>query len=290
MSIKRENKTKYIFIELLGITFLASSGIFIRKSSLPPINIGLWRIIFAIPFLFIIAYRDLKNYNKKYIPFMILTGLFLSGDIVFYNNAMLMTSLANTNLFTNLTAFFVVPVSWFIFKEKIPRFYLVGLIIAITGVFILVTGKAEPTKSNYIGDVCALIACLFYSSFSISIYKLCEKVPGTVIMFYGAFGTAVGLAIAALFTEGIKLPVTSGDILCSLGLALFVQCIGHNTIAYCQGFLNINIASAVKLLQPVIAAIISMIVFNEKLTIKEMIGIVIVILGVYICKKQYSKN
>lgn len=288
--VKRENKTKYILLEILGVCFLASAGIFIRKSSLSPINIGLWRMIFSIPLLFVFAFREFKNFNKKYIPIMVACGLFLSGDIVFFNIAMIHTSLANTNLLTNLTAFIVVPVSFFLFKEKVPKLYILGLFIAITGIYILVTGKASPDKSSYLGDLCAAIACIFYSAFSISLYKLREQIPSTIILFFGSFGTVIGLFFAALFLEGIQIPTTSGDIMCSLCLALFVQSIGHNVVGHTQGFLNINIASAVKLLQPGIAAIYSALIFKELLTVKEIIGMFIVIAGVYICKRQYSKK
>ena len=55
----RTNQTRFVFLELLAVAFLASAGIFVRGSSLSPINTGLWRMILALPFLFFLARKDL---------------------------------------------------------------------------------------------------------------------------------------------------------------------------------------------------------------------------------------
>lgn len=284
----RKNDTKDIFLEILAVCFLASAGLFVRKSALSPINTGLWRIILATPFLFVLSYKELKTLNKKKIFLAFLSGIFLAGDLTFFNLSLVMTSLANTNLLTNLTAFIIVPVSYFIFKEKIPKFYLVGLMITIVGVVILITGKKVPSTSNYVGDIFAMCACIFYSLFFLVTYRLRNEMSGSLIMFIGAFGTMLVLIFSAFFIEGLQAPKNINDFLILLGFALFMQVIGQNLLAHCQGKISVNLSSVITLMQPVIAAIYSLIFFKETLSIKEIIGIIIVIVGVYICKKQYE--
>lgn len=287
MYSNRENNTKYVILELIAIAFLASAGIFVRNSSLSPINIGLWRMIIAIPFLFVLAFKDLKGINKKDFWISVLSGVFLAGDLIFFNVSLVKTSIANTNLLTNMTAFIIVPVSYFIFKEKVPKFYLVGLIISIIGVVILILGKANPTKSNYIGDLCAITACIFYSLYILTTYKLRDRMSSSAILFIGAFGTIITLFVVASLTEGIQVPNTLNEWGLLLGFSLCMQVIGQNLLAHCQGKIAVNLSIAITLLQPVFAAIYSFILFDEKLSITEIIGMAIVILGVYICKRQY---
>src|SRR5574344_1905314 len=149
----RSNKTKYVLLELLAVSFLATGGIFVKFSSLGPINTGFYRVLFSLPILFLLAYKDLGQLKKKDILILLLSGVFLAGDVSLWNLSFSYTSVANANLFANLTPFTVVPVSYFLFKEKLPKFYLAGALIAIAGVVILVLGKANPTNSNYIGDL-----------------------------------------------------------------------------------------------------------------------------------------
>ncbi|MBR1453863.1 MAG: DMT family transporter [Lachnospiraceae bacterium] len=285
---KRKNQTKNVLIELIAVLFLASAGIFVRRSTLSPINTGLWRMIFALPFLFILAFKDLMKISGKDIILSIFSGIFLAGDLVFFNLALVNTSMANTNLFTNLTAFIIVPVSHFVFKEQISKNYLIGLFITLAGVALLVLGKNSPSSSNYIGDLCAVGACIFYSFYMLTTYRLRDRLESSVILFIGAFGTIIALLIVCGIREGLQYPKTLGEFLNLLLFAICMQVIGQNLLAYCQGKISINLSIAITLLQPGIAAIYSFLFFGERLTIMELCGMAVVVTGVYICKRQFS--
>lgn len=290
MSTARKNKTKYIFIEILAICFFASNGLFVRHSTLSSINVGLWRMLLALPFLFVMAFKYLKKLKLKDILLMLVCGACLAGDIIFFNYSLTRTTMANSNLIANLTSFVIVPVSYFIFKEKIPKYYLVGLIIAIIGVVILILGKANPSKSNYIGDLLAGVSCIFYASYLLFSYRLRDRIESSAIMFVGSIGSIIVLAIAASFTGGIQAPSSIKEFCNLLGLALSMQVVGHTLFGYCQGMVSANLSSAVTLLQPAVAAVFSFLMFSERLTMKEILGMIIVIIGVYICKRQYDSK
>lgn len=284
----RENKTKDVIFELFAVAFIGTCGIFVRNSLLPPISTGMWRIIFAMPFLFLLALKNIKNINLKDFLLMLLSGAFLGADLIFFNISLLNTSIANTNLITNLTALIVVPFSFYFFKEKIPKLFLPGAIITILGVFILIFGKESPTQSNYKGDLLAGLCCIFYSGFFLTTYKLREKFKSTVIMFFGSIGSLLVLGITSILVEGIYYPKSMEEFMPLFLLAIFVQVCGQSLLAYCQGKISVNLSSIITLLQPVIASIYSLLLFGEKLSIMEMIGIVIVIFGIYFVKKQFN--
>lgn len=91
-----------------------------------------------------------------------------------------------------------------------------------------------------------------------------------------------------MLTEGIQIPHGMGELWPLLGLTLCLQVIGHNLLAHCQGRLNVNLSAIICLCQPVIASVYSFIIFSEMLSVKEVIGIMIVMVGVYLVKVQYS--
>lgn len=290
MKIKeRRNETKDIFLELIAIAFLATGGIFVKLSLLPPINTGFYRVLFSLPLLFPLAYKNLKYLAKKDILILLLAGCFLAGDAALWNLSFTYTSVANANLLTNLTPFTVIPISYILFKEKIPKFFFVGTIITLIGVFILLGGKTSPNFLNYFGDFLAICASFFYASFLLISYRLRDRIESSVIMFVSGFGSAITLFISAIFVEEIQIPDGFNELWPLLGLTLCLQVIGHNLLAHCQGKINVNLSAVICLTQPAVASIYSLFIFSETISLNEFLGIAIVMIGVYLVKAQYKK-
>ncbi|MGN1266444.1 MAG: DMT family transporter [Dorea sp.] len=288
--MKRENRTKDVLIQLVAIMFLATSGIFVRHCSLSPITCGFYRVLFSMIILYPFVRKHLKSLTKKEFALLVLAGAALGGDIAFCNIAFSYTSIANVSLLTNMTAFIVVPVSYFFFKEKIPKMFFPGAIIAIIGVVILIKGKSDVSGAGYFGDFLAIIACAMYALFLLISYRIRDHIDSSTIMFVGGFGGLIATFIPAVVIEGFQVPTTLKDLSLLLGLTLCMQVIGQNLVAYCQGKLSANLTSIIGLTQPVFGALLSWIAFREVVTIQEWIGIFIVIIGVYLVKAQYKSQ
>ncbi len=285
---QRNNATKYVLLALLAVAFLATGGIFVKQSGLGPINTGFYRMLFSIPLLWPLAYGKLHTLTRGQVVLLIVAGLFLAGDVALWNTAFGYTTVANANLLTNLTPFTVIPVSYFLFHERLPRLFLPGAAVTLAGVLLLMGGKASPVPDNYFGDFLALAAAFFYAGFLLIAFRLRDSIESSVIMFVSAFGGLVGLFGASLAVEGLQVPQGWSDIWPILALTLFVQVVGHNLLTHCQGKLSVNLSSVICLSQPAIAAVYSWAVFSEQLSKLEILGIVVVMAGVYIVKKQYS--
>ncbi len=282
----RANNTSDILLELLAVSFLATGGIFVKLSALSPINTGFYRVLFSIPLLFPLAFRNLGKLKTKDVIFLFCAGIFLAGDVALWNISFRYTSVANANLLANLTPFTVIPLSFLIFKERPPKLFLLGACITVAGVFILISGKAAPSTSDYFGDFMAFCASFFYAGFLLISYHLRDRIASSVIMFVSSFGSAAALFAAAWFVEGIQVPHGFHELYPILGLTICLQVIGHNLLAHCQGQVSVNLSSIVCLSQPAIASVYSYILFSETLTWPELLGIVVVIFGIYLVKAQ----
>ncbi|MBO1306843.1 DMT family transporter [Enterococcus sp. 669A] len=286
----RNNESKDILLELIAIAFLATGGIFVKLSNLGPINTGFYRVLFSIPLLYPLVRTQLKTISRRDILIILAAGVFLAGDIALWNLSFSYTSVANANLLTNLTPFTVVPLSYFLFKEKVPKLFLLGAGITILGVFILICGKVTPTAGNYLGDLLAFCASFFYGCFLIISYHLRDRISSSMIMFVSAFGSAAALFVMAGLAEGVQVPHRVTELYPLLGLTICLQLIGHNLLAHCQGKINVNLSSIICLSQPVIASVYSFVLFSEKISVMEMLGIAIVIGGIFLVKAQYTKK
>jgi drug/metabolite transporter (DMT)-like permease len=284
---ERHNETKDILLELVAVAFLAMGGIFVRFSALSPINTGFYRVLFSLPLLFPLAYKHLKQLTKKDIVILFCAGIFLAGDISLWNLSFSYTSVANANLLTNLTPFTVIPISYFLFKEKIPKFFFVGAVITIIGVFVLIGGKMNPSTSNYFGDFLAFCASFFYASFLLICYRLRDRIESSVIMFVSGFGSATVLFVTSNVVEGFQVPHGIRELWPLLGLTLCLQVIGHNLLAHCQGKISVNLSSVICLSQPAIASVYAFFILSDTISVYEVIGIIIVMVGVYLVKTQY---
>lgn len=285
----RENQTKYVLLELVAVCFCASSGIFVRYSTLGPVNTGFYRMLFAAPVLFLLARKELQSLSRRDVLLMLAAGVFFAADIILFNLSLGLTSMANTNLFSNLTTFTVVPVSCLLFREKPPKHLLTGAAIAIAGVALLVLGKAEPSSSNYLGDLLGFCASVFYAVYILISYRLRDRFSSHVIVFFCVLSCLAVMPLYSIPMEGIQIPHGWEELWPLLGLALCLQITGHNLMSFCQGKVSVNLSSVVALTQPAVAAVYSFLLFGERLTWMELVGIGVVIAGVYLAKRQYSK-
>jgi drug/metabolite transporter (DMT)-like permease len=271
---------------LLAICFLATGGIFVKMSELPPINTAFYRVLFSLPFLLPFTFNKIAKVSKKEFLNILLAGAFLALDLTLWNISFQYTTVANANLLANLTPFTVIPIAYFIFKEKIPKFFFIGAIITVLGVVVLLFGKIQPSMDNFKGDILSFFTSIFYAGFIISVYKLRDSVGSDVIMTISAFGSLAVLAVVILFTEGFYFPYTMKELLPLIGLALISQIFGQGLLSFCLGKVNVSLSSIITLTQPAIAAIYSFVIFSEILSWMEITGIFVVLVGVYLAKEN----
>ncbi|WP_205401472.1 DMT family transporter [Streptococcus lutetiensis] len=289
MKQNRTNDSKYIFLIFLAICFLATGGIFVKLSPLPPINTGFYRVLFSIPMLMpFLKKSELQALSRKQIATIVLAGAFLAGDLTLWNSSFSYTSVANANLLVNLTPFTVIPVSYFLFKEKMTPKFLFGSLITLIGVLVLMANKVSMSPDRLLGDSLSLGSSIFYAMFMITVYKLRDSVTSTIIMFISAFGTLLVLATVIFFTEGFYVPQNFGELWPLLALALVSQILGQGLLAYCLGKVNACLSSLITLSQPVVAALYAWVIFNESLNLQTVIAILITLTGVYLAKTQTS--
>ena len=284
MVSKKENI--YISLVFLAICFLATGGIFVKLSTLSPISTGLYRILFSLPLLYPFVRKNLKQIHLIDMLLMFFSGVFLALDLIFWNTSFSYTTVANANLLVNLVPITIIPLSYFFYKEKLNVNFFIGLIILSLGIFVLMSGKVIANPENFKGDMYAFIASIFYGLFLFSVSNARKRVPAKVIMFVAGLGSLVTLFIAMVLTEGIQYPTNVQEVLPLIGLAIFSQLLGQGLMSYCVGKIRITLSSLLVLSQPVVAALYSFILFQEKISLQEIGGIIIVLVGIYISKKQ----
>lgn len=280
---------KNTLLTLFFVSCLATGGIFVKLSSLPPISTGFYRILLSLPLLYLFAKWETKNVasvSPKDKGILLLAGAFLAADLILWNISFHYTTVANANLLANLVPFTIIPVSYFVYQEKISFRFFISLIITLFGLSILIGGKTSITSDNLFGDFLAASTSLFYAAFLLTVYRLRKRIATTLIMYYSAYGSLLVLGLFAFILEGWHIPTNWQSIWPLLGLALFSQILGQGGLSYVLGKISAIMASLLVLTQPVISAMMAYFLFHESLTYLEWFGMMVVLVGIFIAKQK----
>lgn len=283
--MKEKKPLNSVMLAFIAVALLSSGGLLVRLSSTPPIATGFYRMLLSIPILYFFVYKDLKGVSFKDMIYLLIGGAFFGIDLALWNTAFHYTTIANVNLISNFVVFTMIPVAYFVFKEKIPRLFPAAILVVIIGIVVLTYGKIQFSLAYLKGDVFALICSISYAIFLLVIYKIRDRVSSMTTLFISAFSACFVLFIAMAMFEGIVIPTTMDAILPIVGLTISSQIIGIGLLGYTLPKLPIFFSSLLLLIQPILGAIMAFFVFHEVLYFNEIVGMVIVLIGIYIAKK-----
>lgn len=278
---------------LLALCFLATGGIFVKLSELEPITTGFYRVLFALPILYVyLKCTEAKKTEANSIVstkdriIVLVSGVFLGLDLALWNISFHYTTVANANLLANLVPIIVVPLSYFILKTKITKGFLLGSLVTLVGVFILMSGKISPSPENIKGDLLALGTALFYGLYLFIIGFLRSKYNTGTLMLWSSAGSLLTLLPIALVMENSLIPKSLTGIAVLVALALISHVGGQGLLAYAMGHIKSTLSSVLVLLQPVIAGLYALVIFNEILGPLEVIGMGVTLGGIYLTKRN----
>ena len=174
--------------------------------------------------------------------------------------------------------------TYFLIKEKITIYGIIGLLISFFGVLLIVV-KDYSGASTVKGVVLMFIAVFSAISYGIIVKKLTVRYSGfTIVKWQNLFGMIYFLPVFLIFESNhfISVVPTMSAIITILKLAIFPSTLSFIFITYVIkkiGLINANIFAN---LIPVFTAVIAYIILKESLELQKIIGIFVVICGLFI--------
>ena len=186
----------------LGALSLSFGGLIVKSFE----GANLWQILFWRSIFFIlvvsifltITYRKnvLKAFIKSGFPGLI-GGLILSTGFCGYVFAMYNTTVANTNFIIQTQTIFLAVFGYLFLKEKVSKITLVSIILAISGIIIMVGSSLSPGQMS--GNIAAFIMPI---SFAILILII-RKYPNVDMVPLQLIAGIVAMIIGYLFAGKI---------------------------------------------------------------------------------------
>ena len=277
---------------LAGGCAIAFAPIFVRLASpeVGPVASAFWRTALAMPLLWTWVFTrkgatPAKAGARSFLP-ILLAGLFFAGDLGVWHWSIVWTSVANSTLLANLAPIFVTLAGWVFWKRRVSGLFLVGMCVAIAGMFILVGPNFFVGGTRLLGDALGALTAVFYAGYFLAIKVARDSGASTArLMAWSTTVTAILLLPVALLSPQPMLPPTAASWAVMLGLALVTQIAGQGLIAYAFAHLTASLSSVSLLIQPVVATFVAWLLFHEAVGVAQCVGGVVVLAGIWLAKR-----
>ena len=184
----------------------------------------------------------------------------------------------------------------FFYKEKLQLYNILGIIISIIGVAIIILKKDFSLVAPIQGFLFMSLAVFSAVYYTVVIVKLAKKYNSITIITYqnlfGGFGLFLLFLIFDFNTFNIN-TITFKNLLPILELAIFPSSISFILFTMAIKKIGANQATVFTNLIPVLTAIFAYFMISEQITLKIIIGIFIVVSGLFISQiksKKYKLN
>lgn len=257
---------------LFGNIVLAFGPWLVRLSDVGPVAVGFWRLILALPFLWLLARATGQpaHWPRRTLVLIIAAAAFFYAlDLAAWNASIRMTKLGNSTLFGN-SGSFVFAIYGLFLAHRAPSLKQSGaLLLAFAGAALLMSRSYELSPKHFAGDMLALLAGLFYGGYLIFVERgRSDLKPLPLLLLSTLFSTPLLLAISA----GLGETIWPHDWAPLLIFALSSQVVGQGLLVYSIGTLPPLVVGLALLTQPAVSAAIGWLVYGETLSATDIVG------------------
>ena len=279
----------------LGATLIGLSPIGVRLSEVGPQATNFWRFCLALPILALMASATRLGKpapSRPEVGWLLLAGLLFGLEVALWAAALGLTTVTNATLLSNMTPIFAVGLGWLLFKERLNRGVLGGGAVALAGALILAFARAQSAPphaagvNGWIGDGLGFSAAIGYAAYILIVRGLGGRVGVGAVMFWATLSAALFELVAALVFHEALLPHSWFGWSMLLMLGVLVQVCGQGLIAYGVGQLPVAISTILLWMQPLAAAALSWILFDETLSPLALAGAALLLGGVYAVQRS----
>jgi drug/metabolite transporter (DMT)-like permease len=284
---------------ILGAVLISFSGIFVKLSEVGPTATGFYRMFLALPFLFLWMMQDpgwertgsLIPRDRGALLLTVVAGIGLASDLVAWHWCLHITTVATATLLGNTAPIWVAIGGFLFLRERFDPLFLLGLALAVLGVWGLVAGGTKPIDLR---DGLAIALGLF-TGVAYAVYLRAgtaarRGLTTSQVMFWGSVAATIPLLPIAALTEHQIVPHSLHGWSVLFGLALLSQVLGQSAINWAMGHLPAAFSSLTLLLNPLFAAICAWPILGEALTPLQMLAGLGVILGILLARRATNRR
>lgn len=275
-----------------GMSFIWSS---ILLTYYQPITIIFIRLVLSTVFLFsvILIFRNKDRILRRDIKWFLLSALFNPFFYFLGENYGLKFSTSTITAVIIATIPVFSPVAGYLaFRERLRWFNLAGIAISFIGISIMLLSKGLQLEVSGVGILCLAGAVFSALIYSVLLKKLVETYsPLFIIAVQNLTGIFLFLPLFLVFdARQVFTVVPTREIIYSfLSLAILASSLSFVFFAHSVKVLGVSKANIFSNLIPVFTAIFAFFILDERFSLNKILGILIVIGGVYISEMNRTR-
>jgi len=296
--------TKGYLIGIIGIVIWSTTGILIdyliTHDHMPPILLSFWRnllvCIALAPALYLIR-RSLLRIERAQVRFFAFYGLILA----LFNSVWVLSVQTNGAAVGTVLAYssagFTAILAWWLFREQLRLPKIIAIILSLTGC-VLVSNAYDPAMWNLnpMGIITGLASGILFAGYNLMTKEANKRriSPWTALLYSFAFSAVFTLTFnlipglpgaAGSFSALLPtLPVNGWITL--LVLSFIPTLLGFGLYNMAMNYLPASTASLLATTEPAMTAVEAYIFLNERLTLIQVIGSLIILSAVVIARLE----
>ena len=280
----------YFLLTTLALIWASAFfNIKIATYSYGPITIAFLRILFgAIPVIILCLVKNIKieafSNDWMWYASIGIINLVIPFFLIAYGVQKVQSNLAAI-LMSSTPISATILAHFFVDKEKINFFKIIGIILGFLGILYLFSDNLLITNSNFFSALMILLGSTFYVLGGILTLKISHKKNENVTASILIWGTLIICPISLFFEQPWTISPRLDSTLSLIYLGVF-----PTGIAWLLRFVILKrnglvFQSQVAYLIPIFGVILGFIFLNEYVTSKILLSLIAVIVGIYFVKK-----
>lgn len=271
---------------LVLVAIVWGSTFFIIKdtvASVPPFYIVLGRMLMAsIPMFFLVFFKNRRSLlNKKAIINGSILGLLLTTTYVSQTIGLQYTSSGHSAFITGIAVVLVPILLVVIYRQSIKKTEVISILIVMIGLFLLTYDLDTYFNKGDLITFITSFSLAFHIILSGRFVKTTESLSLITYQFVsGTVFCAIGSLFVAYNSDFEGMVISSESLMAIMYLGAFGTLFCYFVSVWVQKYESSVKVALVFSLEPVFAALFAYIFVHEILNTKEMVGAILILIGV----------
>lgn len=262
---------------LVGIILWSLGNLAVRGSTLDGAQLAFWRYLIAAAIYGVIHLRFVGPLRLNDFRRAAPAGLAIALEIAFFFMAIKSTTIANTTVIGSMLPLLLFAVAARRFGETVSGRLVASTVVGLGGVGLVVFGSSQSAATwSLTGDLLAVVALVFFAAYFAFAKSAREHLGVFTLQTHSMF---VGVPVLAVITL-----LDSGEIAFPQGaqwwqplLLIALPGTGHLLVNWAHSHVTLTYTSMMVLLVPVLSVIGAWLLFDERVSSLQALGIVVAI-------------
>lgn len=276
-----------------GAAIIGTNGLMVGIAGTPPTVSAFWRMLFAgvLLLFYVFATRGWQALPRRAWVWVLVPAVAFAADLWLWHRSILLVGPGLSTLLANAQVFFMALAGVLFFGERLGPRFLGGLLLAFLGLWLLLGGGWDALPAEYRWGVwLGLATGVCYAAYNLGLRRAQHEAhadrggaaPIEQVLALASLGAAVCLGLAVVAEDASFAIPSWRSFAVLLVLAGFGHCLSWVLISRAMPHLRVAVIGLMLLLQPVVAFLLDVWLFERATSPREWLGLACTLAGIFL--------